>query len=102
MARLTMTYSQYIQNAGWDYSAIEATARLGASEEDVRVLADLRESGSHLTPEGLVAYCRERVAEHERVSATIAAAQAASGLDEGEAEALAVSETRAQRHRSAR
>jgi len=54
------SYSQYVLDAGWDFAAIEATAKLGCSEEDARRLAEL---GCGLTPEGLHAHCLARVQE---------------------------------------
>ena len=51
----------YIQNAGWDYAAIQATAEQGVSQEDERILEEMYgEIGGPATSAVLMAHCRAR------------------------------------------
>ena len=54
--------SQYAIDSGWDFSHIEATARLGVSDTDRDNLRAYYGPGrGERAAEALVAYCRERV-----------------------------------------
>lgn len=50
----TWTASQYAIDAGWDYSCVEATARLGVSEADSEGLTESQQAD-------LLAFCKARV-----------------------------------------